>query len=59
METLCKMEECLEVHVVLGEGDFRVKVWAESPQAFYCLLREEVQRLPGVDGEGRRRRSGA
>lgn len=45
---LCQLEECVEVHVIVGNGDFMVKTRTESRDALHQFLREKVQKIPGI-----------
>lgn len=47
-QRLCRIDECVEVHVVTGLGDYLVKIRAESPQALHHVLQEKIRGLPGI-----------
>lgn len=47
-QRLCRIEECLEVHLVTGVGDFLVKIRAESRKALHEVLDQKIRTLPGI-----------
>lgn len=45
---LCEIPEVLEVHVIVGDGDFLIKIRAESTDALHDLFRKRIQAIRGV-----------
>lgn len=45
---LCDIPEVLEVHVIVGDGDFLIKIKAGSIDALHELFRDEIAAIRGV-----------